>query len=208
MTPASLANAEITVTNEDALVFSPDQSGQATTVAAQIKVELDGKELTVGTDYTVSGNQQTNAGSYELTITGTGNYTGTKTVGWEIKKNTVEVRDIADIIKTYDGTTALPDGFALGKFKIQDVNKTGVTDVSLTTGTDYTMTGHYTDADAGSGKTVRLQLTIQSGKDHRICEAISFRAKDSDIYGNIGMKMCLSKHKRMERNVCMIMNGV
>ena len=59
MTPASLANAEITVTNEDALVFSPDQSGQATTVAAQIKVELDGKELTVGTDSPVSGNEET-----------------------------------------------------------------------------------------------------------------------------------------------------
>ena len=162
VTPASLAGAEITVTNEDALVFSPDQSGQAATVTAQIKVELDGKELTAGTDYTVSGNEKTNAGTHTLTITGTGNYTGTKTIEWEIKKHMVGVPEIAEIIKTYDGTTGLPDGFVLGTFKSESSDQTGVTDVSLTAGKDYTMTGHYNSAEVGSGKAVRLQLTMNN----------------------------------------------
>ena len=44
-----------------------------------------------GRDYTVSGATQTNAGHYELTVTGTGNYTGSKTVAWEIAPKAVTV---------------------------------------------------------------------------------------------------------------------
>ena len=160
--PANIKRAQIVVSNKDDLVFTPGADGNGTSLTAKITVNRGTKGLTEGKDYTVAGNQQTNAGSYELTITGTGNYTGTKTVGWEIKKNTVKVPDIADIIKTYDGTTDLPAGFALGTFKSDDSDQTGVADVSLTAGTDYTMTGHYTDADAGSGKTVRLQLEMRN----------------------------------------------
>lgn len=47
--------------------------------------------LSSGRDYTVSGATQTNAGHYELTVTGTGNYTGSKTVAWEIAPKAVTV---------------------------------------------------------------------------------------------------------------------
>ena len=47
--------------------------------------------LSSGRDYTVSGATQTNAGHYELTVTGTGNYTGSKTVAWEIAPKTVTI---------------------------------------------------------------------------------------------------------------------
>lgn len=155
---ADIKDADIGVSND--LVFTPDADGNGTQITANVTVNRGSKGLTEGTDYTVTGNRQTNAGSYELTIIGTGNYTGTKTVGWEIKKNTVEVENIADMIKTYDGTTDLPDGFALGFFKSEDGYRTGVYEVSLTEGKDYTMTGHYNSAEVGSDKTVRLQLTM------------------------------------------------
>ena len=47
--------------------------------------------LSSGRDYTVSGATQTNAGHYELTVTGTGNYTGSKTVAWEIAPKAVTI---------------------------------------------------------------------------------------------------------------------
>ena len=54
-----------------------------------VKVTLDGKTLTENTDYTVKVTPQTNAGSYQLTIKGDGNYTGTKTVEWKILPKTI-----------------------------------------------------------------------------------------------------------------------
>lgn len=54
-----------------------------------VKVTLDGKTLTENTDYTVNVTPQTNAGSYQLTIKGDGNYTGTKTVEWKILPKTI-----------------------------------------------------------------------------------------------------------------------
>ena len=54
-----------------------------------VKVTLDGKTLTENTDYTVNVTPRTNAGSYQLTIKGGGNYTGTKTVEWKILPKTI-----------------------------------------------------------------------------------------------------------------------
>lgn len=156
--PADIENALIFVSNEDELVFTPGADGKGTSLTANITVNKSSKDLTEGKDYTVTGNQETNAGTHTLTITGTGNYTGTKTAEWEIKQHTVKVPTIPDIIKTYDGTTDLPADFKLDGFKSESTGQT----VSLTAGKDYTMTGYYTDADVGSGKTVRLQLTLSN----------------------------------------------
>ena len=160
--PADIENASIFVRNEDDLVFAPGADGNGTPLTANITVNKFSKNLTVGKDYTVTGNQATDAGTYTLTITGTGNYTGTETARWKIKQDTVTVPDnpdiISDISKPYDGTTALPAGFALGSFKSESTGNL----VSLTAGKDYMMTGYYTDADVGEGKTVRLQLTLSN----------------------------------------------
>ena len=59
-----------------------------------VKVTLGGKTLTENTDYTVNVTPRTNAGSYQLTIKGGGNYTGTKTVEWKILPKTVETPTI------------------------------------------------------------------------------------------------------------------
>lgn len=157
--PADIKDAEIVVSNEDELVFTPGTDGTGTLRTANIVVNRGSKGLTAGTDYTVSGNEATNAGTHTLTITGKGNYTGTKTAEWKIKQHTVTVPTIPDIIKIYDGTTDLPADFKLDGFKSESTGKT----VSLTAGTDYTMTtAHYTDADVGKEKTVRLTITMRN----------------------------------------------
>lgn len=160
--PADIENAAIFVSNEDELVFTPGADGNGTPLTANITVNKFSKTLEEGKDYTVTGNQATDAGTYTLTITGTGNYTGTQTARWEIKQDTITVPDNPDIIsaisKPYDGTTALPADFKLGGFKSESTDKT----VSLTAGQDYTMTGYYTDADVGKEKTVRLTLTMSN----------------------------------------------
>lgn len=156
--PADIKDAQIVVNNEDELVFTPGADGTGTPLTANIVVNRGSKGLTAGTDYTVTGNQATDAGTHTLEIHGKGNYTGTQTARWEIKQHTVIVPTIPNIIKTYDGTTDLPADFKLDSFKSASTGKP----VSLTAGKDYTMTGYYTDADVGSGKTVRLQLTLSN----------------------------------------------
>lgn len=160
--PADIKDAQIVVSNKDDLVFTPGADGTGTPLTANIVVNRGPKGLTAGTDYTVTGNEATDAGTYTLTIIGKGNYTGTETARWKIQPDTVTVPDnpdiISDISKPYDGTTALPADFKLGGFKSESTDKT----VSLTAGQDYTMTGYYTDADVGKEKTVRLTLTMSN----------------------------------------------
>lgn len=157
--PANIKRAQIVVSDKDELVFTPGADGKGTPLTADIVVNWGSKGLTAGTDYTVTGNRATDAGTHTLTITGTGNYTGTKTAEWEIKQHTVTVPTIPDIIKIYDGTTDLPADFKLDGFKSESTGNT----VSLTAGTDYTMTtARYSDADVGKEKTVRLTLTMRN----------------------------------------------
>ena len=157
--PADIKDAAIVVSNEDELVFTPGTDGKGTSLTANITVHKFSKPLEKGTDYTVTGNQATNAGTHTLTISGIGNYTGTETARWEIQPDTVTVPTIPDIIKTYNGTTDLPADFKLDSFKSESTGNT----VSLTAGTDYTMTtARYSDADVGKEKTVRLTLTMSN----------------------------------------------
>ena len=157
--PADIKRAQIVVKNEDDLVFTPGADGNGTSLTANITVHKFSKPLEEGTDYIVSGDEATNAGTHTLTISGIGNYTGTETAEWEIKQHTVTVPTIPDIIKSYDGTTDLPADFKLDSFKSESTGNT----VSLTAGTDYTMTtARYSDADVGKEKTVRLTLTMRN----------------------------------------------
>lgn len=78
ISPASLAAASVTL--GDALTYTGTEQTQTVE-----NVTLEGfGTLTEGVDYTVSDNKQTSAGNYELTITGIGNFTGTKKVPYSI----------------------------------------------------------------------------------------------------------------------------
>ena len=79
-----ITGAEITL--GDVLTYTGQEQTQ------QIdSVTVDGLTVT----YTVTGNTATDAGDYTLTISGTGNFTGTATKGWSIAK------------KEYTGTTGV-----------------------------------------------------------------------------------------------------
>jgi len=76
-----------------------------------VTVTVNGKTLTVGTDYTVSGLTGTEPGSYPVTVTGTGNYTGTVTKSFEIAKADISSATIGDIDSPvgYTGTAYEPE---------------------------------------------------------------------------------------------------
>ena len=80
VTPVSLECAEVTVQN-------PTYNGKEQ--GPEVTVTLDGKTLRKDNDYNMEVTKQINAGSYQLTIKGGGNYTGTKTVEWKILPKTI-----------------------------------------------------------------------------------------------------------------------
>lgn len=94
-----------------------------------VTVTVNGKTLTVGTDYTVSDLTGTKPGSYPVTVAGTGNYTGTVTKSFEIAK-----ADISSAEITYD---AGPYGYTGKEWKPEVA--VSFNDAALTADTDYTV---------------------------------------------------------------------
>ena len=95
--------SELTISSIAAVTYN----GAAQTPAVTIK---DGtKTLTSGTDYTVSYSNNTNAGTASVTITGMGNYTGTKTANFIINAKDASSLAISSIAAvTYNGSEQTP----------------------------------------------------------------------------------------------------
>ena len=100
VTPISLEGAEVTVSN---LTYNGNPQKPTVTV------KLGDETLSRDNDYTVQVTKQTNAGSYKLTISGNGNYSGEiKDVKWKIEPMKIDsVMVSSDISKTYDGTATV-----------------------------------------------------------------------------------------------------
>ena len=96
-------NTTITLDNEADLTYT----GAA--IAPKVTVIADGKTLTEDTDYTVSYSKNIGAGTdASVTVTGIGNYTGTPTKSFTIKKADTTVTATANPASiTVDGTTAV-----------------------------------------------------------------------------------------------------
>lgn len=93
---------QVDLSNADVTVSTPTYTG--TTQSPNVEVKMGNKTLDPSTDYTVTATPQTNAGNYTLTITGQGNYTGTKTVEWKIKPIKIDhAKFVKNITKTYSG---------------------------------------------------------------------------------------------------------
>lgn len=96
-----IENAGVTFTNKEGLAYREEQDGTPAAVVPQeedIKVTIGTKELKYGTDYTVEAtNNTTPTNEAAYTVTGIGNYTGTKTGTFSIKKDITNF-----IIKTVD----------------------------------------------------------------------------------------------------------
>ena len=67
-----------------------------------VSVTVDDLDAT----FDVTGNTGTDAGNYTMTITGTGNFTGSKDLTWEIQPLTLSSVRVSALTKPYDGTTA------------------------------------------------------------------------------------------------------
>ena len=106
-------------------------------------VTVNGKTLTVGTDYTVSDLTGTEPGSYPVTVAGTGNYTGTVTKSFEIAK-----ADISSAEITYD---AGPYGYTGKEWKPEVA--VSFNDAALTADTDYTVS-YENNINAGTAKII------------------------------------------------------
>ena len=100
VTPISLESAEVTVQN-------PTYNGKPQ--EPKVTVKLGDKTLRRDNDYTMKVTEQTNAGSYKLTIKGGGNYSGeVKDVAWKIDPIKIDsVMVSSDISKVYDGTATI-----------------------------------------------------------------------------------------------------
>lgn len=88
----------ITVTLGDELTYNGTEQTQTVTEVRDANADYTFNE----TEYTITGNKQTNAGYYSLDITGKGNFTGTKTVSYEIAKATPSLEDFE--IPAFDDT--------------------------------------------------------------------------------------------------------
>ena len=151
-----------------------DQKYTGSAISPAVTVKDGTKTLTKDTDYTVSYANNTNAGTATITITGKGNYTGTKTATFKITgKNAsgLTVSAIAD--QTYTGSAIKPT------VTVKDGSKT------LTSGTHYTVSysnnvnvgtatvtitgkGNYTETKTATFKIVARsasELTISSVAD-------------------------------------------
>ena len=148
---ASLAGAEVTL---DESTFTYTGSEQKPTVT----VKQGGKTLNADTDYDVDfGGESINAGTYTVTVTGKGNYSGTATEKptYTINPAALTISDATLAAKTYDGTTAAT---------VIDVTFTGLQNgETLTLGSGYTATAVFDDANAGTDKTATVTVTLKNG---------------------------------------------
>lgn len=171
--PADLSNARLTISGEDGLAYDPVSSQKDSGIVRRIVFDLwyNNKYLIVlpsdvfsepidADDYTVTGNKGvTDAGIYTLTVTGQGNYIGTKSIQFVVKP--CELSDkaaISNLTKEYDGTTDLPfEQLNFVGFLYEGRNNT----IDFYRGVDYTVEGaQFENADVGNSKTVIIKFRM------------------------------------------------
>jgi len=103
----NLSGAAVTLSAQELLYNGTAQSVTVTSVV------LGEKTLTEGTDYTVNVTSGTNAGTYDVTVTGTGDYTGTAANTYEIKPLEVTV-DWSNTTLPYNTLAQKPTAAATG----------------------------------------------------------------------------------------------
>ena len=160
VTKPNLSNAEITFPDGNEAAFNYATSTGVPTFVVTYK----GQKLEKDKDFTITGGGSTyDVGPCTLTIKATdnGNYTGRKTAEWTVRPLKVAA-SVGDIIKTYDGTTALPESTKI-TFKSADSYYNGTT-LRLAKGTDYeVLNARYDSADASeTEKTVSFTIKLKN----------------------------------------------
>lgn len=151
--PKDIKGATVTLGTE--LTYNGQQQTQG---IASVKV--DGLKVT----YDVTDNTGTNAGNYKMTLTGTGNFTGTKEVPWSIGK-----KDIANA-----KITLLPSPIYNGLPQIQGIYSVTVDGVYA--GITYTVSGN-TGTNAG---TYTLTVTAKENSNFTGSASTTWKIQAAD----------------------------
>ena len=160
VTKPNLSNAEITFPDGNVAAFNYVTA----TGVPKFDVIYKGRTLEKDVDYTIaSGGSTDDVGPCTLTIKATdnGDYIGSKSADWKVRPLKVAA-SVGDIIKTYDGTTNLPENTKI-TFNSADRYYTGAT-LRLAKGTDYEVSNaHYDSADASeTEKTVSFTIELKN----------------------------------------------
>ena len=147
VTPKNIASAEVLGD-----LRSWDYNGEQRVITID-SVKLGEITLNAPTDYTITGDKATNAGEHTLTIAGKGNYGGSIEKKWKINKATLNIKGATIEQKTYNGKT---------NATVTAVNLEGVKANTLIKGTDYDVTGTFSDKNAGKNKTVTVKVTLKN----------------------------------------------
>ena len=146
VTPKNIANAEVLAN------LTPwDYNGEERKITVDA-VTLGGIKLNVGTDYTVTGNTATNAEEHTLEIEGKGNYGGNIERKWKINKASLDITEVTIAPKTYNGKIDA---------EVTAVTLEGIKANTLIKGTDYDVTGTFSDKNVGTNKTVTVKVTLK-----------------------------------------------
>ncbi len=125
VTPKTVIKEMISLSSEN-LIYT------GSTLKPTVTVKDGAKTLTEGTDYTLSNDGGIEVGTYSLTITGMGNYTGTASRTYNIITKGASVFSVSDIASvTYNGSEQEPE------ITVVDNSTTPAT--TLTKGTHYTV---------------------------------------------------------------------
>ncbi len=155
ITPAPIT-ADMVALEQNQLTFLPNADYASGVEQTQgVTVTWKGQPL-ADANYTLTGNTATDAGTYTLTVAGTGNFTGTVEKTWTVAPLPVGFDLSGDIRKDYDGTDA-------ADVSISDWHVEGSSAPTTFQLPDnlYTVTGAaYDSAEAGEGKTVRFTVTL------------------------------------------------
>ena len=146
VTPKDIKTAEVS-----ANLAAWDYNGEEREITVNT-VKLGGITLNAVTDYIVTGNKATNAGEHTLEIEGKGNYGGKIERKWKINKATLAISEAAIAPKTYNGKTDAT---------VTVVTLAGIKANTLAKGTDYDVTGVFSDKNAGTGKNVTIKVILK-----------------------------------------------
>ena len=145
---APLTGAQVEVENSDSIYYTGLEQ------QPNVTVTLNDNPLTENRDYTLSYSNNTNAGEATVTVTGKGDYSKTATGTFTIQPATLTITDAELSPKTYDGTTAAT---------VTSVDFDGlVNGEKLDSGTGYTATAVFDDANAGEGKTATVTVELKN----------------------------------------------
>lgn len=132
----------------------------------KVIVTLNGKTLTEGTDYTITGNTGTNAGTYTLKIQavdGSQYYTGSQEKQWSIVPLQLSALSLDQHIKVYDGTIDITAENSVFKDNTTFHTKSG--DRLTLTGQDFTILNiksNFTNPNAYIGGSVTYTVKLHN----------------------------------------------